>query len=132
MKSCLSAVMVIAMAAALSPVFAAQNNSAPKYNTATEVTLKGVVEEIRDRQCPVSGGMGSHVILKLEGGKTIEVHLATTKFVKSYDLTFAKGDQLEVTGSKVTFEGVETIFAREVKRGDDTFVFRDKDGSPVW
>jgi DNA/RNA endonuclease YhcR with UshA esterase domain len=135
MKSCLIVVALIAMAGVLSPAPAApknENSAIPKYNTATEVTLKGVVDEVRDRQCPVSGGMGSHVILKLADGKTIEVHLASTKFVKSYDLTFDKGDALEVTGSKVTFEGVETIFAREVKRGDDTFVFRDKDGNPVW
>jgi len=26
----------------------------------------------------------------------------------------------------------DTIFAREVKRGNDTFVFRDKDGNPIW
>jgi len=65
-------------------------------------------------------------------GSTVEVHLATTKFVKSYDLTFAKGDKVEVVGTKVVFEGVETIFAREIKRGDDTFVFRDRDGKPIW
>ena len=76
--------------------------------------------------------MGSHVILKLENGSTIEVHLASTKFVKEYELVFNKGDELEVTGSKVQFEGVDTIFAREVKRGNDMFVFRDKDGKPVW
>jgi hypothetical protein len=64
--------------------------------------------------------------------RTIEVHLAATKFVKMYDLVFVKGDRLEVTGSKVEFEGVSTIFAREVKRGNDVFVFRDKDGKPVW
>jgi hypothetical protein len=49
-----------------------------------------------------------------------------------HDLTFSKGDELEVTGSKVKFEGVDTIFAREVKRDSDTFVFRDKDGNPIW
>lgn len=110
------------------------NNSAnvPKYDPATEATYKGTVEEITDRVCPVSGGMGSHLLLKLADGKTIEVHLATTKFVKMYELVFAKGDQIEVTGSKVKFEGVDTIFAREIKRGTDTFVFRDKDGKPIW
>ena len=76
--------------------------------------------------------MGAHVVLKMADGKAIEVHLATTKFVKSYELAFSKGDQLEVTGTKVKFEGVDTIFAREVKRGGDTFVFRDKDGKPIW
>jgi hypothetical protein len=92
----------------------------------------GTVQEVKDRQCAVSGGMGSHVILKLDDGTTIEVHLAPTKFTQMYELVFAVGDKLEVIGSKVNFEGVDTIFAREVKRGQDDFVFRDKDGKPVW
>jgi hypothetical protein len=120
---------------ALSASATTQANSSanvPKYDPATEATFKGTVEEITDRVCPVSGGMGSHLLLKLADGKTIEVHLATAKFVKMYELVFEKGDQIEVTGSKVKFEGVDTIFAREIKRGTDTFVFRDKDGKPIW
>jgi DNA/RNA endonuclease YhcR with UshA esterase domain len=133
MKSWLVVILIAAMVAVFSPIVAAQKSSAvPKYDPTTEVTLKGTVDEVRDRECPVSGGMGSHIILRLSDDKTMEVHLASTKFVKAYELVFAKGDKLEVTGSKVTFEGVETIFAREVKRGNDTFVFRDKDGKPVW
>jgi len=110
----------------------AQPTAVPKYDPVAEKVFKGVVEEVRDRQCPMSNGVGSHVILKLEDGSTIEVHLAPSKFVKAYDFTFSKGDQLEVTGTKVKFEDVDTIFAREVKRGNDTFVFRDKGGKPVW
>lgn len=30
------------------------------------------------------------------------------------------------------FQGVQTIFAREVKYGNDTYVFRAKDGLPAW
>lgn len=136
MKAWPAFLLVLTLLVVTAPAFAAQKPepkvTVPKYDTATEATYKGTVEEVRDRICPVSGGMGSHVILKLAGGKTIEVHLATTKFVKTYDLTFSKGDELEVTGSKVNFESVDTIFAREVKRGNDTFVFRDKGGNPVW
>ncbi|HKS74209.1 MAG TPA: hypothetical protein VJQ82_13490 [Terriglobales bacterium] len=134
MKIWLAVLLTLALLLIVTSSFAAGKDSqagVPKYNPATEVTLKGTVEEVHDRQCPVSGGMGAHIILKT-GDKTIEVHLATTKFMKSYELVFAKGDQVEVTGSKVTVEGVETIFAREVKRGNDTFAFRDKDGNPVW
>jgi hypothetical protein len=104
----------------------------PKYDPATEATFKGTVEEVRERQCPVSGGMGSHLILRVSPSTTIEVHLATTKFVKTYDLVFNKGDVVTVVGSKVQFEGVETIFAREVTRGSATFSFRDKNGTPIW
>lgn len=136
MKIKLAVVFVIAMMAALTAAFAlppaVPTAAAPKYDPTTEAVFKGTVLEVRDRQCPVSGGLGSHVILKLENGTTIEVHLATTKFVKEYDLVFNVGDELEVTGSKVVFEGVETIFAREVKRGNDVYVFRDKNGKPVW
>jgi DNA/RNA endonuclease YhcR with UshA esterase domain len=76
--------------------------------------------------------MGAHVMLKLDGGQILEVHLAKTKFVKDYELTFTKGESLEVKGVKVKFEGVDTIFAREIKRGNDMYMFRDKDGKPIW
>jgi len=109
-----------------------QKEPVPKYDVTQEQTFKGVVQEYRDRQCPVSGGLGSHVVIKLEGGQTIEVHLAKTKFVKDYELSFAKDEKVEVKGVKVKFEGVDTIFAREVKRGNDMYMFRDKDGKPIW
>jgi DNA/RNA endonuclease YhcR with UshA esterase domain len=127
---------VVAFALTIAPVVAGQKSEpsvvVPKYDRAAEATFKGTVEDVRDRQCPVSGGMGSHLILRLSTGNTIEVHLATTKFVKTYDLVFNKGDVVTVVGTKVQFEGVETIFAREVTRGSETFVFRDKDGTPIW
>jgi hypothetical protein len=136
MRSRWRVILVFGLTVAIPSVLAAQSTkpgaAVPKYNTATESVFKGVVQEVRDRECPVSGGLGSHLILKLDDGPKIEVHLASSKFVKTYDLTFKVGDRIEVTGSKVQFEGVDTIFAREVKRGDDVFVFRDNEGKPVW
>ena len=127
---------VVALVLIITPAAAGQKSGSgvavPKYDPAAEATFKGTVEEVRDRQCPVSGGMGSHLILRLSPSETIEVHLASTKFVKTYDLVFSKGDVVTVIGTKVQFEGVETIFAREVTRGSETFVFRDKDGKPIW
>jgi DNA/RNA endonuclease YhcR with UshA esterase domain len=105
--------------------------SVPKYNAAAEAVYEGTVADVRDRECPVSGGLGSHIILQLGSG-TIEVHLATTEFTKMAELNLRKGDQIEVTGWKTEFEGVQTIFAREVRHGQEVFVFRDKSGVPVW
>jgi hypothetical protein len=126
----------VAVVLTISPTAVGQKSepgvAVPKYDPAAEASFKGTVEEVKDRQCPVSGGMGSHLILRLSSGKTIEVHLATTKFVRTYDLVFNKGDVVTVVGTKVQFEGMETIFAREVTRGESTFVFRDKNGTPVW
>ena len=104
----------------------------PKYDKSTEAVFKGTVDEVRDRQCPVSGGLGSHLMLKQADGTIIEVHLALTKFVTQYELVFHKGDVIEVTGVKVKFEGVDTIFARKIKRGNDEFLFRDNDGKALW
>jgi hypothetical protein len=47
-------------------------------------------------------------------------------------MVFARGDKVEVVGSKVKFNGSDAIIARELTRGQDTFTFRDKDGKPVW
>jgi DNA/RNA endonuclease YhcR with UshA esterase domain len=135
-KVILILLLVLFVAVTTAPGFAAQKPlpraDNPKYDLATEATFKGTVEEAKDHMCPVSGGMGSHLILKLADGKTIEVHLATTQFVKTYEFVFEKGDQVEVTGSKVKLEGVDTIFAREIKSGNQTVLFRDKDGKPAW
>ena len=108
------------------------DSGVPKYDAAAEATFNGTVVDVIDRQCPMSGGLGSHLMLKQADGSTIEVHLATTKFVKNFDLIFNKGDKVEVDGVKVNFEGKETLFAREVTRGSETFVFRDKNGVPIW
>src|SRR5438270_2354920 len=72
----------------------------PKYNPAAEAIYKGTVADVRDRECPVSGGVGTHIIMKLENGNTIEVHLATTEFTKMMEMSLRKGDSIEVTGWK--------------------------------
>ncbi|MGE5207303.1 MAG: hypothetical protein ACM3PW_16960 [Chlamydiota bacterium] len=118
----------VAMAANQAPA----NGKAPKYDKATEVKLKGTVMDVRDYECPISGTMGAHVTLKVQDGSTIELHLAATKYVKSYEMVFSKGDEIEVVGSKVKFNGADTILAREITRGQDLFVFRDDRGKPVW
>ena len=104
----------------------------PKYDVSQEAKFKGVVEEVKDRACPISGGgMGSHLMVKIDN-KIYEVHVAPVKFVKSYEVAFAKGDELEITGMKTTFQGVDAILPREIKRGPDDFVFRDDKGKPIW
>ena len=107
----------------------AQKHTGPKYDLSTEVTIKGVIDEVKDFQCPVSGGMGAHIILK---GNDLVVHLALSKYLKDYDFNFAKGDEVEVVGSKVIMDDKPTILARVVTRGQSTFTFRDAKGNPLW
>jgi DNA/RNA endonuclease YhcR with UshA esterase domain len=128
-------IMVFALALVVTPANATpaqKDASVPKYDRAAEAVFKGVIEEVKNRECPISGGMGAHLTVKLSDGQVVEVHLATTKFVQDYELVFSKGDEIQITGVKVKFEDKDAILVREIKRGNDVFVFRDKDGKPVW
>jgi len=124
--------LIVAVATTVAAAQKPANEPVPKYDKSTEAVFKGTVEEVKDRECPVSGGMGAHLTLKLTDGSSLGVHLALTKFVNQYELVFHKGDTVEVTGVKVKFEGVDTIFARKIKKGEDEYLFRDNDGKPLW
>ena len=71
-----------------------------KYDKATEVKIHGSVEEIQDFDCPISGSLGSHAVMKSSDG-SIVVHVAPVKFMKEYGLEINKGDNVEIIGSKV-------------------------------
>jgi uncharacterized protein YdeI (BOF family) len=123
--------LILVLLFATAPSWANQQ-AAPKYDPSKEGTYKGTITAVKDRECPVSGGMGSHFMLKLSDGKTYEVHVAATKLVKDLELEFKVGEEVEVTGVKLVFQDVDAILVREVKHGNDIFTFRDKSGKPVW
>jgi DNA/RNA endonuclease YhcR with UshA esterase domain len=115
------------------PSWGVSPEKAPKYDLSSEATFKGSVVEVRDRTCAVTGGMGSHIILKLADGKNIEVHIAPTEFMKRFEIILTKGEAIEVVGSKVKFEGVDTVLAREIWREDELLIFRDNEGNHnIW
>ena len=113
-----------------------QNDSKPKpptYNPEAEAVYKRTIMDLRDREGPVSGGIGSHILMELDG-KEIEVHLGTgtVSFTKMLEMNLKTGDAIEVTGWKTEWEGLSTILAGEIRDGNEVFVFRSKDGAPAW
>ncbi len=58
--------------------------------------------------------------------------MAHAAFVSDKGFSFAKGDAVEVTGSKVTLTGKEYVIAREVVKDGKTLTLRDKNGIPEW
>ena len=56
------------------------------------------------------GGSGTHIIPKTEK-ENLEVHLGPTAFVTQSGLTFGKGDQIEVVGSRVKFGDADVPLA---------------------
>ena len=100
------------------------------YNPATETTVKGTVDEVKT----VAGrgaGAGIHLVLKTES-ETLDVHLGPAAYLQKQNFELTKGDQVEVTGSKVQFQGHHAIIAREVKKGDKVLTLRDANGFPAW
>jgi hypothetical protein len=116
----------------LAPLVMAQktNAEAPKYDIAHEVTIKGSVEEIREVPNP-AGQIGIYLMVK-SGGDAQEVRLCPNSFLKEFEVTFKKGDQLTITGSKVKVDQKDVILAREIEFGNTKITLRDKQGVPVW
>ncbi len=124
--------LLLLAALALPALGSPATQKGPKYDKSTEVKVSGVVTDVKDYDCPISGTLGAHVTIQPAQGPAIEVHVAATKYVKSYEMVFAKGDKIDVLGSKVQFNGTDAIIAREITRGQDTFTFRDANGKALW
>jgi len=106
----------------------------PRYDPATEVSILAIVNEVRDvpRGNPLSG---IHLLLKSESqeSQVIDVYLGPSAFIKQFEITFAKGDEVRVTGSKVkTANGTHVILVREVRKDQETLSCRRAKGEPNW
>lgn len=100
------------------------------YDPKTETTVTGVVEEVKQNTGP-RGNTGTHAAVKTQNG-VVDVHVGPTAFLSKQGLALAKGDPIEITGSKVTVDSKEAFIAREVKKDSKTFVLRDSVGKPMW
>lgn len=105
----------------------AGRKKAPRaYDPATEVTQTGTVEAVDD-----GARGGTHVTLKTSSA-ACDVHLGPTAYLRKIGLSVAKGDTLEVTGSKITDRGADAVLARTVKKGGAVYELRNKEGIPHW
>ena len=101
------------------------------FNPQTVQTLSGDVVNV-DKFIPSKNmSYGVHLILKTEKG-TIPVHLGPSWYMEKQPVTIAAGDKVEVTGSRVTYQGNPAIIAAEVKKGDQILKLRNAAGIPAW
>ena len=107
-----------------------KDSSPPKYDLHTETKVKGAVDEIN----PLPFGSRkdfTELVLK-SGDDKIHVYLCPKPFQDEMGITFAKGDEIAVTGSKIKQDASDIILVRELVKGTDTLMFRDDKGNPVW
>jgi hypothetical protein len=116
----------------LLPATAQKNKepSPPKYDLRTETKMKVTVDEVK---LPPKGSEKevAHLLVK-SGTDSVDVYLCPKAFFDDMGMSFSKGDEVTLTGSKVKQGEADVILAREVVKGNDTFVLRDEKGNPVW
>lgn len=115
---------------ALSQKTAPADHSVPKYDLQTETKAKGIVDEINVLAWGTRKDF-TELIVKT-GDDKIHVYLSPKPFQDEMGISFSKGDEIAVTGSKVKIEASEVILARSLVKGSDTLLFRDPKGNPVW
>jgi hypothetical protein len=102
----------------------------PKYDPHTETKMKGTVDEVKVP--PKENGKDVvHLMIK-SGDEVVDLYFCPKSFMDDMGVSFSKGDEVAVTGSKVKYGGADLILAREVVKGSDTLVLRDDKGNPVW
>ena len=107
-----------------------KSSTSPKYDLQTEGKAKGVVDEVKVLDF---GTRKDFIQLTLKDeSETVVVYVCPKPFEEEMGITFAKGEQISFTGSKVKGEEFEVVLAREIVKGPDTWTFRDAKGSPVW
>jgi len=135
MKTLPLGLMFLAAWVMIPPLACAQEadsrQSVPEYDVSKETRFKGVIDEVRDRICPISYGMGLHLMIKIDE-KVYEVHVAPVKFVKMYGAAFQRAEAIEMVGVITRFQGVDVILPREIRRGNHGLLFRDEKGKPIW
>lgn len=101
------------------------------YDAATVETVSGEVAEVLFEESRVAPGRGVHLRLATGAGE-VAVHLGPEWFVAAQDVAIEPGDQITVTGSRITYAGGPAIVAALVQRGDEVLEFRDEWGYPRW
>ncbi len=103
---------------------------AHRYDPSTETTMKGTVAGVT-QQTGRQGGSGTHLTLKT-ADTSIQVLVGPSAYVEKQGFSFANGDEIEVTGSKVKTGGQDVLLAREIKKDGKALELRNAQGVPLW
>ena len=107
-----------------------EDSSLPKYDLRAETKTKGVIDEVNLLSLGTRKDF-MELIIK-NGDDKIHIYVCPKPFEEEMGISFSKGDQITVTGSKAKYEGADVILARELVKGEDTLLFRDAKGTAVW
>lgn len=101
------------------------------YFSGIDVTLEGTVVEMSTFTPRPQMMRGSQLILKTSAGQKT-LHLGPEWYVREQELKLKKGDHIVVRGKQVGEGEKSFIIASELKKDQQTWTLRDKDGLPYW
>ena len=107
-----------------------KDSSSPKYDLHTEMKTKGVVDEVN--LVPFGTRKDFSELVIKSGDDKVHIYVCPKPFQEEMGISFSKGEEIAVIGSKVKQETSDVILARELVKGTDTLLFRDDKGKPVW
>lgn len=105
-------------------------NAALKYDLKAETKLNGTLEEVKLFDFATRKDFVELVVKS--GDIKVVVYVCPKPFQDEMGITFSKGDAITITGAKVKQEESDVILARQLVKGQDTLLFRDDKGNPVW
>jgi len=101
------------------------------YDPKTVETVRGEVISV-DKIVPRKGmSYGLHAVLKTDM-EEISIQIGTGWYLEKQDFKIAKGDTIEVKGSRIAYKEKPAIIAAEVRKGDALLKLRDENGVPAW
>lgn len=100
------------------------------YDPKTETTIKGTIQEVQEHTGR-RGQTGTHLLLATDAGP-LEVHVGPSAYLAKKQFSFAKGDEIQVLGSKVSLGGKDALLAREITKQGKSLVLRNAQGIPEW
>ena len=101
------------------------------YDPSAEMNVVGEVMDVEKiKSCK---GRAYGVQLQIRSGQDlIPVHLGPGWYIDNQEITFTKGDQVEITGVKVKYDDTPIMVAGKVQLIDQILILRDEDGYPAW
>ena len=99
------------------------------FDPSAVTTIQGKITDVQ--RSARNGHEGIHLTVA-EGSENVAVHLGPDFYVDAQKVKLAKGDDVEVKGSRTTFDGKPVLIAQEVRRGDEVLKLRDANGLPLW
>jgi hypothetical protein len=92
----------------------AHQDDGSQYDLHTEMKTKGVVDEAE--LLPLGTRKGFTELIIKSGHDKVHIYAWPEPFQKEISISFSKGDEIAVTGSKVEQESSDVILARELVR----------------